>query len=108
MKKLIPWMVATAWLAGSWQAAVVAQDKNESADKVQEQTGEPAAESQTRRPRSSQRPEWTEMYDRRFRESTPMLDDYAPEVSAFDEHGNEFDLSSTRGKYTVIVFGCLT
>ena len=31
-----------------------------------------------------------------------------PEVSAFDSEGKPFQLSSTRGKHTVIVFGCLT
>ena len=29
-------------------------------------------------------------------------------ASAFDAEGNSFDLDSSRGKYTVIAFGCLT
>lgn len=31
-----------------------------------------------------------------------------PDLSVFDEEGNEFRLSSVKGKHTVIVFGCLT
>ena len=52
--------------------------------------------------------EWTVGYDRMFVDRTPILDDDAPDVGAFDEQGNPFELSDTFGKYTVLVFGCLT
>ena len=52
--------------------------------------------------------EWTERYDRMFLERAPLLNDHAPDVTAFDQHGTPFKLSSTRGQYTVLVFGCLT
>lgn len=31
-----------------------------------------------------------------------------PELTIFDEHGEEFPLGRLRGKYSVLVFGCLT
>ncbi len=46
--------------------------------------------------------------ERRFNESTPAIGEPLPDVSAFDEEGNEFKLSSLKGHYSVIVFGCLT
>ena len=52
--------------------------------------------------------EWTERYDARFLKQDPQVGATMPEVSAFDSEGKPFQLSSTRGKYTVIVFGCLT
>ena len=52
--------------------------------------------------------EWTERFDQRYLEQAPLLNDYAPSVSAFDENGKRFRMRDTEGKYTVIVFGCLT
>ena len=52
--------------------------------------------------------EWTEIYDQMFLKRTPLLGDYAPDVSAFDEKGQPFEFSDTQGKHTVVVFGCLT
>ncbi len=52
--------------------------------------------------------EWTERFDRMFLERAPLLNDHAPDVTAFDQHGGPFKLSSTRGQHTVLVFGCLT
>ncbi len=31
-----------------------------------------------------------------------------PDLTIFDEHGGKFRLADVKGKYTVIVFGCLT
>ena len=31
-----------------------------------------------------------------------------PDVTVFDEAGNKFRVADTKGKHTVIVFGCLT
>lgn len=31
-----------------------------------------------------------------------------PEVSVFDEEGKAFETASLKGKYSVVVFGCLT
>lgn len=31
-----------------------------------------------------------------------------PDLTIFDEHGDKFRLADVKGKYTVIVFGCLT
>ena len=43
-----------------------------------------------------------------FGRSAPKIGDSLPEVSAFDAEGKEFNLSSLKGHYTVLVFGCLT
>ena len=52
--------------------------------------------------------QWTEVYDKMFVERTPLIGEFAPSAKAFDEHGEKFKMSSLEGKYTVIVFGCLT
>ncbi len=38
----------------------------------------------------------------------PRVGSLLPEVSAFDEQGNEFSTGTLRGHYSVLVFGCLT
>jgi len=44
----------------------------------------------------------------RFLRRKPHLGTMLPDLSAFDEKGKPFSLASTRGNYTVLVFGCLT
>ena len=38
----------------------------------------------------------------------PAVGTMVPEVSLFDENGQPFSTDQLRGKYTVLVFGCLT
>ena len=38
----------------------------------------------------------------------PIAGKQLPDVTAYDEFGNEFSTSSLRGSYSVLVFGCLT
>ena len=52
--------------------------------------------------------EFTENFDKRFLKRDPKIGAKLANVNAFDEKGNPLELDSTRGKYTVIVFGCLT
>ena len=52
--------------------------------------------------------EFAEQYDARFAKRDPKLGTVVDDVLAYDENGDEFELSQTKGKYTVIVFGCLT
>ena len=52
--------------------------------------------------------EFTESYDKRFLKRDPKIGTRLPNVQAFDERGEPLELDSTRGKYTVVVFGCLT
>ena len=110
MKKLIPFVVAMAMIASGWQGNLVAQEKEKSDEQATEQTTEDrqVEEKKPERPRRNKPPEWTERFDKRFVQQTPMLNDYAPNARGFDEEGNKFKLSSTDGKYTVLVFGCLT
>lgn len=112
MKTLIPLLMTVAITLGSWQNDALAQEKEATDQKQaidQKQANQQDDETKkNRRPRRPKPPEWTERYDKLFLERTPMLDDYAPDASGFDEAGNEFELSDTQGKYTVIVFGCLT
>ena len=57
------------------------------------------------RPQSGRRPEGR---NGGFDESAPKVGDPLPDVTAVDADGNEFKLSSLKGHYTVLVFGCLT
>ncbi len=52
--------------------------------------------------------EWTAQYDQRFKKQNPLLGQTAPEADCYDESGEPFRLSKIRGKYAVLVFGCLT
>jgi cytochrome oxidase Cu insertion factor (SCO1/SenC/PrrC family) len=91
---------AVLLVCGTLTASLTAQEQESSA------TEKPQDSTQQVAPR--QPLEWTERYDQLFRERSPIVGDYAPDVSAWDEYGNEFELSATSGKYTVLVFGCLT
>ena len=43
-----------------------------------------------------------------FERSAPALGELLPDVTGYDADGNEFKLSSLKGQYSVLVFGCLT
>ncbi|MEM7457427.1 MAG: hypothetical protein AAF456_24040 [Planctomycetota bacterium] len=53
-------------------------------------------------------PEFVESYNRRFLTQPPALGSELPDLTVFAEDGSEFEVSATRGRYTVLVFGCLT
>lgn len=66
-----------------------------------------------KRPRPAAQPaapvEFAARYEKMFARRKPLLgDSIAGDLAAFDENGKEFRFETTRGKYTVIVFGCLT
>ena len=44
----------------------------------------------------------------RFASRSPQIGQPLPDVSAYDADGKQFKLSSLKGQYTVMVFGCLT
>lgn len=44
----------------------------------------------------------------RFAARSPKVGQLLPDVSAYDADGKPFKLSSLKGQYTVLVFGCLT
>ena len=46
--------------------------------------------------------------DERFLEMDPKVGDPLPDVYGFDEERSKFALSSLKGSYSVVVFGCLT
>jgi cytochrome oxidase Cu insertion factor (SCO1/SenC/PrrC family) len=43
-----------------------------------------------------------------FEQKKPAVGEPLPEVRLFNAAGQEVNLSSLRGQYTVLVFGCLT
>lgn len=59
-------------------------------------------------PRKRQVVEFADQYDKRFAGRKPSVGETIPELTAYDERGNELVLGPTRAKYRVIVFGCLT
>lgn len=52
--------------------------------------------------------EFVDRYNERYMTEAPLLESVVGDVTAWDSDGMPFDLAGTRGKYTVIVFGCLT
>lgn len=52
--------------------------------------------------------EFETSYNERFLRNSPMIGKMAPEVQLIQTDGTPFVLSDARGKYTVVVFGCLT
>ena len=49
-----------------------------------------------------------ERVNRKFESTAPGIGEPLPDVTVLDADGREFSLRSLRGKYTVLVFGCLT
>ena len=45
---------------------------------------------------------------REFLETAPRIGESLPDLSCYDEKGNEIGLHKLTGNYTVLVFGCLT
>ncbi len=43
-----------------------------------------------------------------FRKASPSIGEALPDLSGYDEQGNEFSLDELKGHLTVLVFGCLT
>ena len=43
-----------------------------------------------------------------FRKTSPSIGEALPDLSGYDEQGNEFSLDELKGHLTVLVFGCLT
>ena len=54
------------------------------------------------------KPEFESRYNKRFLKESSFLGKQAPDVNVYDASGNPFRLSQSRGKHTVVVFGCLT
>ena len=52
--------------------------------------------------------EFESKYNEKFLKESSFLGQQAPDPEGFDAEGNPFRLSQARGKYTVVVFGCLT
>ena len=52
--------------------------------------------------------EFETSYNERFLQRTPLIGKTAPDVEVYDSKGNPFRLAQSRGKHTVIIFGCLT
>ncbi len=46
--------------------------------------------------------------DVEFMEMSPRIGEPIPDVSGYDEQGNEFSLRDLKDQYTVLVCGCLT
>jgi cytochrome oxidase Cu insertion factor (SCO1/SenC/PrrC family) len=43
-----------------------------------------------------------------FNETSPDVGQPLPDLVCFDDEGNPFPLNELKGKYTVLLFGCLT
>ena len=57
---------------------------------------------------SAQTAEFVDKYNKKFLKKEPKIGDTVKEVSVFDDLGKPMKLSSAQGKYTVLIFGCLT
>lgn len=56
----------------------------------------------------AQRMEFDVQYNSMHENQDPKVGTKLKNVQAFDSEGNEFELSALKGKYSVLVFGCLT
>ena len=52
--------------------------------------------------------EFVEGMNKEFLTRKPSIGEAIENVKVFDQDGNEFELNSTQGKHTVLIFGCLT
>lgn len=53
------------------------------------------------------RPGWNQLRQR-FEKEAPQVGQPLPDLEGFDEKGRPFRLGQLKGRYTVLVFGCLT
>jgi cytochrome oxidase Cu insertion factor (SCO1/SenC/PrrC family) len=63
------------------------------------------------KPKSKQdrkRPEFVDTYNQRHATQKPLVGDTISPVDLFDAEGNRFSTKNLAGKYSVLVFGCLT
>lgn len=58
--------------------------------------------------RSQEKPEFESSYNENFLKRASLLNRQAPDLEIYDEQGNPYRLAQSRGKHTVVVFGCLT
>ena len=77
--------------------------------------GKKETSKQTARPDSSggKRPAYrglsaSQLLVQRFDRQAPQIGDLLPDAAGLDSDGNEFQLRSLKGHYTVLTFGCLT
>ena len=68
----------------------------------------PAEAKKPKEEKKSQSTSPRNQVNNRFNSRSPNIGQPLPDVSAFDASGKPFKLSSLKGKYTVLVFGCLT
>ncbi len=52
--------------------------------------------------------EFEERFNKSYLEKAPMLNAEFSGLKGFDQAGEPWEIESTRGKYSVYVFGCLT
>ena len=52
--------------------------------------------------------EFVDSYNESFLKRPPLIGETVPDVSVWTEKGEPMEFKQTRGKYTVLVFGCLT
>lgn len=71
-----------------------------------QQRGGPESAERPRSQPGSESPR--DQVNRGFESKAPGVGEPLPEVAVVDADGREFQLRSLRGKYTVLVFGCLT
>ncbi len=71
---------------------------------IQAVRGRPKPEAKPKKP-----VEFAEIYERRFAKRDPKPGEtISADLAAFDADGKPFKFARARGKYAVIVFGCLT
>lgn len=56
---------------------------------------------------NAQKPEFETSYNERFLNRNNLIGK-KPDIELFDAQGRPFSFASAEGKYTVVVFGCLT
>ncbi|MGB7343429.1 MAG: hypothetical protein WBD20_04410 [Pirellulaceae bacterium] len=52
--------------------------------------------------------EFESSYNENFLKRSSLLNKKLPDLEVYDEQGNPFRLAQSRGKHSVVVFGCLT
>ena len=90
-----PRLILTLLLLSCFVTSAVAQQRGGA-----EASQRPQAKPGTVSPR--------DQVNRGFESKAPGIGEPLPEVTVVDADGRELQLRSLRGKYTVLVFGCLT
>lgn len=103
------WLTIPFLLLCGMPGVLCAQEHGDTADGENETSKQTAATDTSGEKRPAYRGlSASQLLVQRFDRQAPQIGDPLPDAAGLDSDGNEFQLQSLKGHYTVLTFGCLT